>query len=194
MAVCAVVREHVFAAACLGNRELTWKNRRDRAGRCESRGGEPGWFRVEAATLLELETVPCRRIGHLNAEPGRADILADNKLPLNAGRDEELLGGNYKSCSVSILVLRSRPQASRSAAPPMGPEVIGTVRWLSGAPVRDRRQQGAKRGPGRDRTSRSSSAPPCDAPVGPSAPSQTVFQRRNIEMGVGEQPLQLRVR
>ena len=65
---------------------------------------------------------------------------------------------------------------------------------VCGALSTDRRQQGARRGLGRDQTSRSSSAPPCDAPVGPSALSQNVFQRRNIEMGVGQKPPQLRVR
>lgn len=55
-----------------------------------------GHGRVEAATLLGLETVPCRRIGHLNAEQKRAYILADNKLALNAGWDEELLAGELQ--------------------------------------------------------------------------------------------------
>lgn len=55
-----------------------------------------GHGRVEAAILLGLETVPCRRIGHLNAEKKRAYILADNKLALNAGWDEELLAGELQ--------------------------------------------------------------------------------------------------
>lgn len=50
-----------------------------------------GHGRVEAAKLLGLGTVPCRRIGHLTAAQKRAYALADNKLALNAGWDEGLL-------------------------------------------------------------------------------------------------------
>ncbi len=50
-----------------------------------------GHGRVEAAKLLGLETVPCLRLDHMSAEEKRAYVLADNKLALNAGWDEELL-------------------------------------------------------------------------------------------------------
>ena len=40
---------------------------------------------------MELETVPCIDLSHLSAEQKRAYIIADNKLALNAGWDEELL-------------------------------------------------------------------------------------------------------
>ena len=50
-----------------------------------------GHGRVEAAKLLNIETIPCLRIDHLNSEERRAYILADNKIALNAGWDEELL-------------------------------------------------------------------------------------------------------
>lgn len=50
-----------------------------------------GHGRVEAAKLLGLETVPCRLISTMTDAQKRAYVLADNKLALNAGWDEELL-------------------------------------------------------------------------------------------------------
>jgi DNA modification methylase len=50
-----------------------------------------GHGRVEAAKLIGLETVPCLRIEHLTAAQKRAYVIADNKLALNAGWDDEIL-------------------------------------------------------------------------------------------------------
>ena len=50
-----------------------------------------GHGRVEAAKLLGLKLVPTIRLSHLSAEERQAYILADNKLALNAGWDQELL-------------------------------------------------------------------------------------------------------
>jgi DNA modification methylase len=50
-----------------------------------------GHGRVEAAKLLGLETVPALRLSHLDAAERRAYVLADNKLALNAGWDQDLL-------------------------------------------------------------------------------------------------------
>jgi DNA modification methylase len=50
-----------------------------------------GHGRVEAAKLLGLESVPTLRLAHLDAAQRRAYVLADNKLALNAGWDQELL-------------------------------------------------------------------------------------------------------
>lgn len=50
-----------------------------------------GHGRVEAAKILGLETVPTLRLSHLSPEERRAYVLADNKLALNAGWDQELL-------------------------------------------------------------------------------------------------------
>lgn len=47
--------------------------------------------RVLAARLLGLEQVPCIRLSHLSEAQRRAYIIADNKLALNGGWDEELL-------------------------------------------------------------------------------------------------------
>ena len=51
-----------------------------------------GHGRVLAASKLALAKVPCIRLAHLTETQKRAYIIADNKLALNAGWDEELLG------------------------------------------------------------------------------------------------------
>jgi ParB-like chromosome segregation protein Spo0J len=51
-----------------------------------------GHGRVMAAQKLGLAKVPCIRLAHLTDTQKRAYIIADNKLALNAGWDEELLG------------------------------------------------------------------------------------------------------
>ena len=58
-----------------------------------SDGGEiiAGHGRVEAAKLIGLQTVPTLRLSHLSEADRRAYILADNKLALNAGWDQEML-------------------------------------------------------------------------------------------------------
>jgi len=51
-----------------------------------------GHGRVLAAGKLKLGKVPCIRLAHLTDTQRRAYIIADNKIALNAGWDEELLG------------------------------------------------------------------------------------------------------
>ncbi|HEV7253081.1 MAG TPA: DNA methyltransferase [Mesorhizobium sp.] len=51
-----------------------------------------GHGRVLAARKLGMDAVPVIELGHLSLEQKRAYVLADNKLALNAGWDEELLG------------------------------------------------------------------------------------------------------
>src|SRR5215203_2067295 len=55
-----------------------------------------GHGRVAAAEHLGLETVPCRRIETMTETEKRAYVLADNKLALNAGWDEEILAEELK--------------------------------------------------------------------------------------------------
>jgi ParB-like chromosome segregation protein Spo0J len=50
-----------------------------------------GHGRLAAAKLLGLEKVPCIDLSHLSDEQKRAYIIADNKLALNAGWNEDLL-------------------------------------------------------------------------------------------------------
>lgn len=50
-----------------------------------------GHGRVSAARLLCMETVPTVKLSHLSEAERRAYVLADNKLALNAGWDQEIL-------------------------------------------------------------------------------------------------------
>lgn len=50
-----------------------------------------GHGRVLAARRLDLETIPCIRLSHLSENQRKAYIIADNKIALNSGWDEELL-------------------------------------------------------------------------------------------------------
>jgi ParB-like chromosome segregation protein Spo0J len=50
-----------------------------------------GHGRLAAARLLDLRTVPCIELGHLSEAQKRAYIIADNKLALNGGWNEDLL-------------------------------------------------------------------------------------------------------
>jgi hypothetical protein len=51
-----------------------------------------GHGRVLAAGKLGMVSVPCIRLSYLTDTQRRAYIIADNKLALNAGWDDELLG------------------------------------------------------------------------------------------------------
>ena len=51
-----------------------------------------GHGRVMGAQKLGLAEVPCIRLSHLTENQQRAYVIADNKLALNAGWDEEMLG------------------------------------------------------------------------------------------------------
>ena len=55
-----------------------------------------GHGRVLAARKLDLEKVPCIRLEHLSDAQKRAYIIADNKLALNAGWDNNLLSLEFK--------------------------------------------------------------------------------------------------
>jgi ParB-like chromosome segregation protein Spo0J len=51
-----------------------------------------GHGRVMAARKLGLKKVPCIMLDHLTETQKRAYVIADNKLALNSGWDEEMLG------------------------------------------------------------------------------------------------------
>jgi DNA modification methylase len=50
-----------------------------------------GHGRVMAAQLLKLEAVPCLRLSHLTDAQKRAYVIADNRIALSSGWDEEML-------------------------------------------------------------------------------------------------------
>ena len=56
-----------------------------------------GHGRVLAATRMKLETVPCLRLSHLTDAQKRAYVIADNRIALNAGWNEELLNEEIRS-------------------------------------------------------------------------------------------------
>lgn len=56
-----------------------------------------GHGRVEAAKLLNMDRVPCVRLSSMSDAQKRAYVIADNKLALNAGWDEELLAEELKA-------------------------------------------------------------------------------------------------
>lgn len=51
-----------------------------------------GHGRVMGAQKIGMAEVPCIRLSHLTENQQRAYVIADNKLALNAGWDEEMLG------------------------------------------------------------------------------------------------------
>ena len=62
-----------------------------------------GHGRVEGAKLLGMAEVPCLRLDHMSAAQKRAYVLADNKLALNAGWDEDLLAAELGALMSSDL-------------------------------------------------------------------------------------------
>ena len=56
-----------------------------------------GHGRIEAAKLLQLETVPTIVLSHRSEKEQRAYIVADNKLVLNASWDKDLLAGELQA-------------------------------------------------------------------------------------------------
>ena len=65
----------------------------------ETGGIIAGHGRVSAARKLGLNEVPCIRLSHLSETQKRAYVIADNKLALNAGWDERLLGLEIRELS-----------------------------------------------------------------------------------------------
>ena len=62
-----------------------------------------GHGRVAGAKLLGMKAVPCVKLSSMTAEQKRAYVLADNKLALNAGWDEEILAIELEALSVPDL-------------------------------------------------------------------------------------------
>ena len=62
-----------------------------------------GHGRLAGAKLLGMQTVPCVKLSNLTPEQKRAYVLADNKLALNAGWDEEILAIELEALTVAGL-------------------------------------------------------------------------------------------
>lgn len=62
-----------------------------------------GHGRVAGAKLLGMREVPCLRLDYMNDDEKRAYVLADNKLALNAGWDDDLLAAELGALMASGL-------------------------------------------------------------------------------------------
>ena len=65
----------------------------------EDNGIIAGHGRLSAARKLGIDEVPCLRLGHLTDAQKRAYVIADNRLALNAGWDEEMLKVEFAELS-----------------------------------------------------------------------------------------------
>ena len=87
-----------------------------------------GHGRVMAARKLGLEEVPCIRLGHLTETQKRAYIIADNKLALNSGWDEEMLGielSDLREENFDLALIGFDAEGIEAALNPPEPEVDG---------------------------------------------------------------------
>jgi ParB-like chromosome segregation protein Spo0J len=80
-----------------------------------------GHGRVLAARKLGMTEVPCIELAHLSPVQRRAYILADNKLALNAGWDDEMLRIELGELSLGgfetgTAAAGARPHAMRSSS------------------------------------------------------------------------------
>jgi hypothetical protein len=64
-----------------------------------------GHGRVMAAQLLKLETVPCLRLSHLTDAQKRAYVIADNRIALSSGWDEEMLANELSDLNADEFYL-----------------------------------------------------------------------------------------
>ena len=100
----------------------------------EAGGIIAGHGRVLGARQLGLASVPCIRLGHLSEAQKRAYIIADNKLALNAGWDEEMLKAEmlslkefgfdmdllgFDSDELAGLMVEPPPSKNPDASPPI---------------------------------------------------------------------------
>jgi len=60
-----------------------------------------GHCRLEAAKKLGMSSVPCLKLDHLSKDQARAYVIADNKLAMNAGWDDEVLKEEIESLIAS---------------------------------------------------------------------------------------------
>lgn len=83
-----------------------------------------GHGRVMAAKKLGLETVPCIRLGHLTPSQVRAYVIADNKLALNAGWDDQMLRSELESLQEDGFNMDLTGFSDKELAELLEPEVV----------------------------------------------------------------------
>jgi len=83
-----------------------------------------GHGRVMAAKKLGLETLPCIRLGHLTPSQVRAYVIADNKLALNAGWDDQMLRSELESLQEDGFKMDLTGFSDEELAELLEPEVV----------------------------------------------------------------------
>jgi DNA modification methylase len=174
-----------------------------------------GHGRVEAAKLLGMLSVPTLRLSHLDTAQRRAYVIADNKLALNAGWDQEVLAIELQAlidldCGVEVtgfslaeveLVLAEARESSPApehgaddAVPPLTDPVSAVTRsgdlWLLG---RHRLLCGDSRNLetfehllGNERADLIFADPPYNVPIDGHVCGLGRIRHREFAMGVGE--------
>lgn len=172
-----------------------------------------GHGRVEAAKLLGLATVPTLRLSHLSPEERRAYVLADNKLALNAGWDQDILaielqalididfdvtltGFSLAEVDFTLDAARERDPAApfgvEDEIPPIAPEAVSRMGdvWVLG---RHRLICGDAREPGDyarllggERVDLVFTDPPYNVPIDGHVCGSGRIRHREFAMGVGE--------
>ncbi len=172
-----------------------------------------GHGRVEAAKLLGMETVPTLRLSHLTAAERRAYVLADNKLALNAGWDQDILaielqalidldfdvtltGFSLAEVDLTLDGARERdpeaPSGAEDEIPPIQPEAVTRFRdvWVLG---RHRLICGDAREPdhyarlmGAEKADLVFTDPPYNVPIDGHVCGSGRIRHREFAMGVGE--------
>jgi len=107
-----------------------------------------GHGRLEAAKLLGLTSVPVIELSHLSPAQRRAYVLADNRLAMDAGWDEELLGEELLALQdvgfdledtgfepAELMGLLGQTEAEEVPAPPPPERPVSRVGdlWILGA-------------------------------------------------------------
>lgn len=172
-----------------------------------------GHGRVEAAKLLGLATVPTLRLSHLSSEERRAYVLADNKLALNAGWDQDILaielqalidldfdvtltGFSLAEVDFTLDAARERdpdaPPGVEDEIPPIAPEavsrmgdiwVLGRHRLICGDA---REASDYARLLGDERVDLVFTDPPYNVPIDGHVCGSGRIRHREFAMGVGE--------
>lgn len=172
-----------------------------------------GHGRVEAARLLGLKTIPTLRLSHLSGEERRAYVLADNKLALNAGWDQDILaielqalidldfdvtltGFSLAEVDFTLDAARERdpeaPPGVEDEIPPIAPEavsrmgdvwVLGRHRLICGDA---READDYARLLGDERVDLVFTDPPYNVPIDGHVCGSGRIRHREFAMGVGE--------
>lgn len=172
-----------------------------------------GHGRVEAAKLLGLATVPTLRLSHLSPDERRAYVLADNKLALNAGWDQDILaielqalidldfdvtltGFSLAEVDFTLDAARERdpdaPPGDEDEIPPIAPEAVSRMGdvWVLG---RHRLICGDAREPahyqrllGDEQVDLVFTDPPYNVPIDGHVCGSGRIRHREFAMGVGE--------